>query len=388
MAVTLVTGALGAGKGLYCSMLACSAYRNGRRVAANYPLDTTKLSPTGTAPVSVIPKQFSYEDLINLGRGCPENEFENMGILLIDEVSLSLNSRTFKDAERIKFIDWFVHSRKYGWDVYCQVQQAFMLDKQLVEGVSEFIVELSRMDSLRIPFVTAFFELVFPQQFGRTAKKKSLLPHIVKYRTYLAKEKGRKIPIEKGSFRAKDFFGVHDTLSTFGADAGGEGAYSLLPAQQLGIKKREPTGQRWTSRLKTVGQLLAVLFIPVALYFYWFSGASTDETSPVPTITQPPKTATPEPNTPENATTPEAKKAPPLSTTLRLMGHITVKGRTQLIIKDMPSGVVRYVEFYSPSDYQRVDAIEIDGELVTSYSGLAVSEKTNNSSSPAFTLPL
>ncbi|HDT3001120.1 TPA: hypothetical protein QHL53_003417 [Proteus mirabilis] len=325
MAITLVTGSVGAGKGLYCSMLACQAYRNGRRVASNYPLDMEKLSPHGTEPLSVIPKQFTYDDLKNLGRGCPEDEFENLGILLLDEISLFLNARTFKDAERLKFLDWFVHSRKYGWNVYCQVQASFMLDKQIVDGVSEFIIELSRLDSLRLPFM----EFVFPKEFGVMAKRKSLLPHIVKYRCYLLKEKGRRTPIEKGSFRAKDYFGVHDTLSTFGSDADCQGAYSLLPAKQLKAMSQAP-------------------ILPPSL-----------------------------PVTPTMQSTEIPDSQPvPLSSTLRLIGHIKTKGKMQLIVKDMSSGLVRYIPYTASDPRQRIESLEIEGEKVTFYSGITVKDKS------------
>ena len=40
MAIYIVTGALGAGKGLFCDMIATQAYRAGRRVASNYPINT------------------------------------------------------------------------------------------------------------------------------------------------------------------------------------------------------------------------------------------------------------------------------------------------------------------------------------------------------------
>lgn len=404
MSVTLVTGALGAGKGLYCSMLACQAYRNGRRVASNYPLDMEKLSPLGTVPLSVIPKQFTYDDLMNLGRGCPHDEFENMGILLIDEISLFLNARTFKDAERLKFLDWFVHSRKYGWDVYCQVQASFMLDKQIVDGVAEFVIELSRLDSLRLPFITAFMEFVFPKEFGVMAKRKSLLPHIIKYRRYLAKEKGRKTPIEKGNFRAKDYFGVHDTLSTFGNDIDSEGAYSLLPAKQLKVMSQALANSQgtvinastpWTfksfnTKLKPFYQLLCVLLIPALLYWYWFGrdNTGTEPLSDAVSISQAsilPRSLPVSP-TAQPTETP-IEKPVPLSSTLRLIGHIKTNGQMQLIIKDMSSGLVRYISYTTPNRHQRIESVEIDGEKVTFYSGGTANNKSPFAT-PAIASPL
>ncbi len=391
MSVTLVTGRLGAGKGLYCSMLACQAYRNGRRVASNYPLDMEKLDNNGSRPVSVIPKQFTYEDLINLGRGCPPDEFENMGILLIDEISLFLNARTFKDANRLKFLDWFVHSRKYGWDVYCQVQASFMLDKQIVDGMSEFVVELSRLDSLRLPFITTFMEFVFPKEFGAMAKRKSLLPHIVKYRLYLLADKSRRDPIAKGNFRAKDYFGVHDTLSLFGSDTDSEGAYSLLPAKQLKmmsqalansqcevINSPTPRGfKSFNAKLKPFYQLVCVLLIPVLLYWYWFERDSAEPVMTPVSTSQAPILPPSLPVTPtmQPAETPDIKPVP-LSSTLRLIGHIKTKGKMQLIVKDMSSGLVRYIPYTASDPRQRIESLEIEGEKVTFYSGITVKDKS------------
>ncbi|ETO41224.1 hypothetical protein X965_11290 [Morganella sp. EGD-HP17] len=356
-------------------MLACSAYRNGRRVAANYPLDVLKLSADGDKPVSVIPKNFTYDDLMALGRGCPEDDFENFGVLLIDEVSLYLNARTFKDAERLKFINWFVNSRKYGWDVYCQVQASFMLDKQLVDGMAEYVTELSRLDSLRIPFVTTMAELLFPRQFGRTAAKKSLLPHVVRYRTFLQKEKGRRKrdAIESGTFRAKDFFGVHDTLSAFGDGADGEGAYSLLPPVKL--PRPAPVRRSLFRRLLSVlYPVIAVFVVPVLIVFYWSGYFSSSPEEAVP-VAAPAEKAAPvaRPSFVPDTPAPERPVKPvlPLSATLRLTGHITVRGESKLIVRDTSTGLYRYVPLYFPLE-SIPEEIEIDGERVTAYSGAGV----------------
>lgn len=394
MAVTLVTGALGAGKGLYCSMLARQAYLNGRRVATNYPLNMEKLDNNGSQPVSVIPIHFTYDDLISLGRGCPAEDKVNFGVLFLDEVSLFLNARTFKDAQRAKFNEFFQNSRKYGWDIYLQTQEAFLLDKQIVDGFSEFVIKLSRLDSLRLPFISSFMELIFPKEFGVMAKRRSLLPHIIKYRLYLRKDTRFKTPIESGSFRAKDYFGIHDTLTLFSTDSESQGAYSLLPAKQLKTMSQAlataqgtviNTSTPWTfksfnAKLKPFYQLLCVLLIPVLLYWYWFGrdntgtaplsdGVSTSQAPILPPSLPVSPTAQP--------TETPIEKPVPLSSTLRLIGHIKTNGQMQLIVKDMSSGVVRYISYTTSNRHQRIESVEIDGEKVTFYSGGTANNKSS-----------
>lgn len=117
MALYFVTGALGSGKGLYCNMVATQAYRAGRRVAANYPINTYKMDKKSDRPITIIPPKFTYEDLMALGRGCEEKDLSQLGVLILDEAAISLNARNFKDNGRQKILDFFVQSRKYGWDV-------------------------------------------------------------------------------------------------------------------------------------------------------------------------------------------------------------------------------------------------------------------------------
>ncbi|WP_249530623.1 hypothetical protein [Escherichia coli] len=55
MAVYWVTGKMRNGKGLFCSMVAKQFYRRGHRIAANYPLDTEKMDPASSHPLTVLP---------------------------------------------------------------------------------------------------------------------------------------------------------------------------------------------------------------------------------------------------------------------------------------------------------------------------------------------
>lgn len=86
MAVYWVTGKMRNGKGLFCSMVAKQFYRRGHRIAANYPLDTEKMDPASSHPVTVLPARPRPEDFWALGRGCDENEKERFGALFLDEV--------------------------------------------------------------------------------------------------------------------------------------------------------------------------------------------------------------------------------------------------------------------------------------------------------------
>jgi len=50
-------------------------------------------------------------------------------------------------------LDWFVHSRKLGWNSYFLCQNQVQIDKQVREALVEFEVKCRRLDRLKIPFL-------------------------------------------------------------------------------------------------------------------------------------------------------------------------------------------------------------------------------------------
>jgi len=133
MPVYLVSGKLGAGKTLACVGRIQDAVRDGKRVATNLDLKLERLfslhagkpvrSPQGIAPAQAVqvlrvPDKPTAHDLDVIGMGNESMDESKNGVLVLDELGSWLNSREWADKSRQGVIDWLIHSRKKGWDVY------------------------------------------------------------------------------------------------------------------------------------------------------------------------------------------------------------------------------------------------------------------------------
>lgn len=159
MPVYVVQGKLGTGKGLYCMMKMDDALRDGRRVATNFDLFLEHLMPANSKVSAIrVPDKPTAQDLDDIGPGNPDSPFdeERNGILVLDELGSWLNSRGFNSPERAALLDWLIHARKKGWDVYLVVQSIDMIDKQVRVGLAEYQVRMIRCDKIKIPVVGTF----------------------------------------------------------------------------------------------------------------------------------------------------------------------------------------------------------------------------------------
>lgn len=377
MAIYIVTGALGAGKGLFCDMIATQAYRAGRRVASNYPINTYLMDKNSQKSITVIPPKFTYDDLMVLGRGCDENDLSQLGVLILDELAISLNSRNFKDNGRQKLLEYFIQSRKYGWDIYMQAQDAFMIDKQVVDAMTEFTVKLSRLDSLRVPFLSSFLELISPRNFGRTAKRKSILPHIVKYQIF--HNSGGK-PIEKGSFRAKDFFGIHDTNFIFENDETNDHIREMhhldFVSQSQIDKDKESQKPRFKKLISFIKLLLCMLFFYV-VYLFWSHFIFSDEKEKK-TLTELTQQQNPLRPTEQFYQLQKKEAEPQLSTRYRIVGYLnTGQAFARFVIRDMQTNQIIYL--LSDYAYNGLNtSIIYESQVVTYFSGVDNSMSSEN----------
>lgn len=365
MAIYIVTGALGCGKGLFCNMIATQAYRAGRRVASNYPLNTYLMDRKSDQPITVIPPKFTYDDLMALGRGCDENNLSQLGVLILDELAISLNSRNFKDDGRQKLLDFFIQSRKYGWDVYMQAQEAFLVDKQIAQAMTEFTVKLSRLDSLRVPFLSSFLEFIFPQNFGRTAKTSSILPHIVNYKIF---HNSGGQPIERGSFRARDFFGIHDTNFIFENNETNNCvrqmhhldfvSQSVIDGDQIKSKKSDLS--------KKIISWIKIFFCIVFIYgtYSLWSNFIFSDTAPVSAPIDSNSVSSPFNQSQQQ------KSLPQLSTQYRIVGYLsTGQVFSRFVIRDVQTGQIIYL--VSDYSYNGLNTeIIYQNQLVTYFSGV------------------
>jgi hypothetical protein len=162
MPTYIVTGKLGGGKTLAMVGKMREYLEAGKPVATNVDLDLRKLLPKAPPKSMAIrlPDRPTAEDLDAIGSVHETGRDELNGALVLDECGTWLNARQWSDKGRQGLIEWFLHARKRGWDVYLIVQNISLIDKQLREVLGEYIVICRRLDRLRIPGVGRLINLL------------------------------------------------------------------------------------------------------------------------------------------------------------------------------------------------------------------------------------
>jgi len=158
MSVYIVTGKLGQGKTLAAVGRIRDYLRQDRRVATNLDLRLEHmLKPHSRHTVTRLPDKPRASDLVALGTGDGQPldvyQEERFGLLVLDELSSWLNSRSWNDKDRAALLEWFIHARKYHWDVILIVQSVTVIDKQLREQLCENLVICKRLDRFMVPLL-------------------------------------------------------------------------------------------------------------------------------------------------------------------------------------------------------------------------------------------
>lgn len=202
MAVYFVTGKLGSGKTLFTIDVIQQALGQGRRVATNLDLNLEHmLGPTSSTSATRLPDKPRLCDLEALGTGYPSEEPYNesrFGVMVLDELSMWMNTRTFQDKERLGVLQWFLHARKLRWDLYFIVQHIEAIDKQLRESMCEHLVVCSRAD--RIKVMRAF-----------------KLPQVHLARVYYGDNETAPL-VDRIFYRSKELYGAYQTEQVFTDD--------------------------------------------------------------------------------------------------------------------------------------------------------------------------
>ncbi|GLS16575.1 zonular occludens toxin domain-containing protein [Hydrogenophaga electricum] len=170
MAFYVATGRLGSGKSLWALGKCEDAIRRGRPIATNLDLFVEHL-PRSKAPIYRLPDVPSAADFLALGASTESRDERDWGWIVLDEGGVWLNSRTWSGGERSALIDWFLHSRKWHWNVVLLSQGLKLLDAQIRENVVEYHVVCRRTDRLTLPFVSSMVEtFTFGMFKGRPPK--------------------------------------------------------------------------------------------------------------------------------------------------------------------------------------------------------------------------
>jgi hypothetical protein len=232
MPVYLVTGKLGAGKSLVCVGRIQEMLRQGRRVATNLDLNLPEmLSAKSRVSCVRLPDKPRVGDLAMLGAGNDSMDESQNGAIVLDELASWLNARTWKDDGRAEVIDWLIHSRKFGWDVYFVCQHENQIDRQIREALVEYLVVCRRLDRLRIPFLGSLVGLL---SFGFLSGRFPRV-HIasVRYGTEVGA-----LRVERWWYLGNDLFKAYNTRQVFSAGYA-HGVFSYLsPWHLVGRFKR------------------------------------------------------------------------------------------------------------------------------------------------------
>lgn len=239
MSVYIVTGNLGGGKSLICMGKVRDYLWRQRRVATNVNVRLEHLV-SGRFPRDVlrVPDHPSAEFLWDgLGMGSDTRDEKQFGMLLLDEVGTWLNAREWKGNDRQRVIEWFIHSRKRGWDCYLVAQSVNMIDKQVREAIGEHVVFCRRFDRMGLPLIGPFLSAL-----GATIRMPQV--HVAAVRYVAGMSLNSAPTVDRWFYSGRDLWGSYDTGQRFSASNDGV-ATMLSPHKYAWIRKPESLGFRF-----------------------------------------------------------------------------------------------------------------------------------------------
>jgi len=249
MPVYIVTGKLGSGKTLSMVGRMRDYARAGKPVATNIDLDVRALldSPP-RAPIYRLPDRPGIDALEALGSVHDTAREELNGCLVLDECGTWLNSRTWGDKGRAAVIDWLLHSRKLGWDVFLIVQNITLLDKQIRDSMAEYVVTCRRLDRIQIPLVGRFLSFI------TAGMVKGLMPqvHLALVRYGIGPGS---IHAQTWTYRGRDLYAAYQSVQVIHAGEGERGMHALtwyMTAPELAeVQRRKPKPKLpWVARVQ------------------------------------------------------------------------------------------------------------------------------------------
>lgn len=220
-----ITGKKGNGKSLLAVARMREYLEAGRVVATNLDLRLEHLTliTDKAARVIRVPDKPKAADLELIGKGTESYNEDFNGGLFLDECATWFNARSWNDKDRQHVIDWLVHARKLGWDVYYLVQDFSVVDKQARELFGEHIVYCRRTDRVSVPFLGLIYKFFFghPLTLPRV--------HIATVRYGDSRDS---IVSDRWVARGSHLFKAYDTKQRF-RDNYPHGVFSYLPSWHI-----------------------------------------------------------------------------------------------------------------------------------------------------------
>jgi len=204
----LIHGKKGNGKSLICVGRMRDALRAGKPCATNLDLNLDKMMPLSdrSARCFRLPDRPTIADMESIGFGSDSVDESTYGVIVLDEMATWMNTRNFQDKGRQALLDWFVHSRKLGWDVYFICQSPEQIDKQVRNALSELSVSCKRLDKIRVPFVG----VISKNLFGFELRPPKIHLATVRYGM------DRESPVsDRWTYRGHDLYPAYDTRQVF-----------------------------------------------------------------------------------------------------------------------------------------------------------------------------
>lgn len=230
----IIQGVRGEGKSLAAVGKIKEYLLRGRPVATNLDLYLENFLPMNNSTLCYrLPDHPRLEDFEMLPPAYDLSyKAEDMnGLLVLDELGTWLNSRSWNDKTRLKLLNWLFLSRKLHWDLILLAQDFTMIDSQVQSTLCDYLVQASRLDRQKIPYIAPLLEL---------AGFNSFMPRIHRYHVFYGLSTAQP-PIETWTFTGKEFYDGYDTNQRFrdGLEFVGSGlvdmraTYTYLPASYL-----------------------------------------------------------------------------------------------------------------------------------------------------------